>query len=326
MERRHNSLGGDSMSTLKSSAEHLTLNADGSGNDIKFQSNATEVAAIDQSGNLTLSGTVDGVDIQTLNTTAGAALPKAGGIMTGDTGHGDNVKSKYGTSGDLEVFHDGTHSYIKDVGTGDLTFSGDANISFLNSALNEYKAQFISNGAVNLYYDNVAKFSTTSAGIDVAGTISRNGDVMGNVIFHDHVGTLGNHSISNTQTTWSTILSKTFTPQSANSYFYAEVYHNEHINTQTPNYGGGVKIMEGSTEIVRGGQMKYATIPANVHSYNGDAKTFGGWHSPNSATALTFTVQITGVNSQSGNNYYFHWNSGYIANMPAPRLRVVEFT
>ena len=87
------------MSTLKSSAEHLTLNADGSGNDIKFQSNATEVAAIDQSGNLTLSGTVDGVDIQTLNTTAGAALPKAGGTMTGilagftSTGIDDNATS-----------------------------------------------------------------------------------------------------------------------------------------------------------------------------------------------------------------------------------------
>jgi len=71
------------MSTLKSSAEDLTLNADGSGNDIKFQSDAVEVAAIDQAGNLTVSGTVDGVDIQTLNTTASAALPKAGGTMTG---------------------------------------------------------------------------------------------------------------------------------------------------------------------------------------------------------------------------------------------------
>ena len=35
-------------------------------------------------GNIGVSGTVDGVDIQTLNTTAGAALPKAGGTMTGD--------------------------------------------------------------------------------------------------------------------------------------------------------------------------------------------------------------------------------------------------
>jgi hypothetical protein len=64
------------MSTLKSSAEHLTLNADGAGNDIKFQSNATQVAAIDQSGNLTLSGTVDGVDIQTLNTAVAANTAK----------------------------------------------------------------------------------------------------------------------------------------------------------------------------------------------------------------------------------------------------------
>ena len=71
------------MSTIKSSAENLTLNADGANNDIKFQSNGSEVAAIDQAGNLTVSGTVDGVDIQTLNTTAGAALPKAGGTMTG---------------------------------------------------------------------------------------------------------------------------------------------------------------------------------------------------------------------------------------------------
>jgi hypothetical protein len=34
-------------------------------------------------GNIGVTGTVDGVDIQTLNTTAGAALPKAGGTMTG---------------------------------------------------------------------------------------------------------------------------------------------------------------------------------------------------------------------------------------------------
>ncbi len=34
--------------------------------------------------NLVVGGTVDGVDIQTLNTTANAALPKAGGTMTGD--------------------------------------------------------------------------------------------------------------------------------------------------------------------------------------------------------------------------------------------------
>ena len=45
---------------------------------------------LDVDGNITLSGTVDGVDIATRDgvltsttTTAGAALPKAGGAMTG---------------------------------------------------------------------------------------------------------------------------------------------------------------------------------------------------------------------------------------------------
>jgi len=41
------------MSTIKSSAEHLTLNADGANNDIIFQSNGTTKATLDQAGLLT---------------------------------------------------------------------------------------------------------------------------------------------------------------------------------------------------------------------------------------------------------------------------------
>jgi len=41
------------MSTIKSQDEDLTLNAHGSGNDIKFQSNGSEVASIDQAGVVT---------------------------------------------------------------------------------------------------------------------------------------------------------------------------------------------------------------------------------------------------------------------------------
>ena len=46
------------MSTIKSSSEHLTLNADGASKDIKFQANGVEKASIDSSGNLTVSGGV----------------------------------------------------------------------------------------------------------------------------------------------------------------------------------------------------------------------------------------------------------------------------
>ena len=51
------------MSTIKSSAEHLTLNADGASKDIKFQANGVEKASIDSSGNLTVSGNLTSVGI-----------------------------------------------------------------------------------------------------------------------------------------------------------------------------------------------------------------------------------------------------------------------
>ena len=51
------------MSTIQSSAEHLTLNADGSSKDIKFQANGVEKASIDSSGNLTVSGNLTSVGI-----------------------------------------------------------------------------------------------------------------------------------------------------------------------------------------------------------------------------------------------------------------------
>ena len=38
------------MSTIKSQTEHLTLNADGTGKEIKFQCNGTEVAKITSAG------------------------------------------------------------------------------------------------------------------------------------------------------------------------------------------------------------------------------------------------------------------------------------
>ena len=44
---------------------------------------------------------------------------------TADTAAGnitfsDDVKAKFGTGGDLEIYHNGTDSYIDDAGTGDL--------------------------------------------------------------------------------------------------------------------------------------------------------------------------------------------------------------
>ena len=57
------------MSTIKSSAENLTLNADGANNDIIFQSNGSNVATLDQAGLLTATSFAG----------SGAALTGVGG-------------------------------------------------------------------------------------------------------------------------------------------------------------------------------------------------------------------------------------------------------
>ncbi len=89
-----------------------------------------------------------------------------------DMGDGDTIK--LGDDDDLQIYHNGTHSYIKDVGTGALKICSNA-LSFRNAADNEDVAYFLENGRTELYYDNVKKFETTSGGINVTGAISVNG-------------------------------------------------------------------------------------------------------------------------------------------------------
>ena len=96
---------------------------------------------------------------------------------------GDNDKATFGVSDDLQIFHDGSNSYIEDAGTGSLNIK--SNGSFIdiqsnstrinNAANNEIMATFVANGAVTLNYDNASKLATTATGIDVTGTVVADG-------------------------------------------------------------------------------------------------------------------------------------------------------
>jgi hypothetical protein len=83
----------------------------------------------------------------------------------------DNVKARFGTGNDLEIYHDGSHSRIMDTGTGNLTIAS-GNVNIVNAANNEDSAQFIEDGAVKLYHNGVQKFETTATGIDVTGIMT----------------------------------------------------------------------------------------------------------------------------------------------------------
>jgi len=147
------------MSTLKSSSTDLTLNADGVGNDIIFQSNAGQIGSLTAEGVLTAT-TFTGAS------TDSTKLPLAGGTMTGDLNLGDSVGMNLGTSSDLRLYHDGSNSYIKDQGTGNLKIYG-SQIDIIGT--DETMATFVDDGAVTLYHNNASKIATSANGVTVTG-------------------------------------------------------------------------------------------------------------------------------------------------------------
>ena len=83
---------------------------------------------------------------------------------------GDNDKMQFGDSNDLQIYHDASHSYITDAGTGNLKVAASQIDLLGGSDGAETMATFVDDGAVTLYYDNAAKIATTTGGIDVTGT------------------------------------------------------------------------------------------------------------------------------------------------------------
>ena len=80
----------------------------------------------------------------------------------------DDVKAKFGTDNDLEIFHDGSHSYVKDVGTGDLKLLGANTVRIQNADGSKDFLVATTNGPfagrLTMLYDGVEKLRTTNAG------------------------------------------------------------------------------------------------------------------------------------------------------------------
>ena len=89
------------MSTIKSSAENLTLNADGANNDIKFQSNGSEVASIDQAGTVTATSFAGSGASLTGLTAAQMPTPICGTMYVTNTWTLSNATVDIGASAEL---------------------------------------------------------------------------------------------------------------------------------------------------------------------------------------------------------------------------------
>ena len=100
-------------------------------------------------------------------------------ISIGDgNGSGGTNKISFGASDDLNIYHDGNNSHIKDSGTGSLSIKG-SQISFDSADGSEYQIKAVENAQVELYHNGTKKLETTSSGATVTGDIVVTGTVDG---------------------------------------------------------------------------------------------------------------------------------------------------
>jgi len=181
------------MSTIKSSTEHLTLNADGSGKDIKFQANGVEVASISSTGNLTSTGiddnatstaiTIDASENVGIGTTP-APWSSAGKLEVSGMGtsnqYSDSVSNAYYNSGwkykttggatNIERNASSMYFRVAPSGTADSTISWTTALTITNDGrgLSQFTAKawchYEDDGGSDFNSHNISSITVVSTG------------------------------------------------------------------------------------------------------------------------------------------------------------------
>jgi len=142
-------------------------------------SKITLAESVDITGDLVVGGiTVADNTITTSGSNANLELDAAGtgtvkviGNLTLD----DSDEIKLGDAGDLRIFHNGSHSIIREDGTGSLYLQSDNNVILSKDTSTEIMVKAIADGAVELYHNNVKKLNTGSHGVDIVDELHTEG-------------------------------------------------------------------------------------------------------------------------------------------------------
>ena len=137
-----------------------------------------DVTSVDSVGLITAKS---GVNITGGQLTVGSGITMGiAGVATfsgtSDVHLHDNVRLNIGDASDLSIYHNGTHSYIEDSGTGRIVVKSSY-FEVDNAAGNEAIIEGIEDGAVKLYYNGSQKLETTNDGTVTTGIATVNANV-----------------------------------------------------------------------------------------------------------------------------------------------------
>ena len=151
----------DLQDTLGASTGRVKI---GIGDDLQLYHDGTNSYIANSTGTL---------NIQSVTSITGATSITGDTSITGLLDFGDSSATanilRFGAAQDLQIYHDGSHSYIDDTGTGDLNIRG-ANLN-LQKYTGETFVACVADGSVSVYHDNVVMLATTASGVNVSGVV-----------------------------------------------------------------------------------------------------------------------------------------------------------
>ena len=228
-----------------------------------------------------------------------AGNPLADGVISfseiadGNAVFGDNSKAIFGAGSDLQIYHNGTDSFIDEANaSGWLYIRG--NDIVIGKYTGEIYFKGIADGAVELYHDNAVKLATTATGIDVTGTVTVDGTVDGRDVAADGTKLDGIESGATADQTASEILTAIKTVDGASSGLDADLldgqegsyYLNANNFVNMPAGYTGWTISDGTnSESVTDG----STITFSGASYNTGTNTVTINTTPTTAQVLSAT-------------------------------------
>jgi hypothetical protein len=170
----------DELSVTTGGGLRTTVNSTG----LIVQGNVTATGTVEPAGDTTVGDnaaigytSVEGLILTGQGSTSDITLKNDadGTVFTVPTGTDDilfpdGAKAMFGASSDLQIYHDGSNSYVTDTGTGDLMLRASNDIFLSNVVGNSIYGRFAEGGAVSLYHNGSVKFVTSSAGGTLTGT------------------------------------------------------------------------------------------------------------------------------------------------------------
>ena len=108
-------------------------------------------------------------------TASGTGSVKVDAILSLPDGSASDNYVGVGDGDDLKLFHNGSHSIIRETGTGSLYIQSDNNVIIGKDSSSETMIKGVADGAVELYHDDTKKFETTSGGVSVTGNLAADG-------------------------------------------------------------------------------------------------------------------------------------------------------